>query len=254
MKTKHAAPFLFAVLTLSVFFMGFVSTENKKTGAEKGFALIELFTSEGCSSCPSADALVAKVLAENKDKPVYVLGYHVDYWNRLGWKDIYSKPEFSKRQRQYASLLHAQVYTPQIVVNGETAFVGSNNSALKKAIGTNLLESTGENVMLTGKLSTQNGLAVNYQVKGTTENEVLYLALVKKTAVSEVKSGENSGRELKHVNIVESLQAVPLKNSKGSVNIRLNNNTMANAEVIGFIQDTGSGHVKAVSKCVFAAM
>lgn len=254
MKTKARITVVVTALGIAIIAYGFAAMKTEKIVPENGFALVELYTSEGCSSCPPADALVAKILAEDKDKPVYVLGYHVDYWNRLGWKDVYSKPEFSKRQREYAGLLHSQVYTPQIVVNGETAFVGSDNNALRKAISKNLTETTTEQLLLTGKSSGENNLTISYQLKGVSENQTLYLALVKKAAISEVKSGENSGRELKHVNIVESLQKVPLKNLNGSVNIALNHNKMDNTEVIGFIQDARSGQIKAAAKCILAAL
>src|ERR1700709_1440967 len=90
----------------------------KLAAAGKGFAVIELFTSEGCSSCPPADALVARVQKESNDKPVYILAFHVDYWNHLGWKDAFSSAEYSERQNQYARWLKlSSVYTPQIVVN-----------------------------------------------------------------------------------------------------------------------------------------
>src|ERR1700712_5296387 len=101
---------------------------NKKhtttTSGDKGFAVIELFTSEGCSSCPPADAVIAKVEKESADKPIYILAFHVDYWNRLGWKDVFSSAAYSARQNQYAQWLNlSSVYTPQVVVNGRTEFV-----------------------------------------------------------------------------------------------------------------------------------
>src|ERR1700739_3900608 len=87
---------------------------KKINAGDKGFAVIELFTSEGCSSCPPADQLVAKIEKEVKDRPVYILAYHVGYWNNSGWKDAFSSADYSKRQRDYASWLHVQsVYTPQ---------------------------------------------------------------------------------------------------------------------------------------------
>lgn len=106
------------------------------TGANfPGFAVVELFTSEDCSSCPSADALVAKIQEENKDKPVYILAFHVDYWNRLGCKDVFSDPSFTKRQRQYAGWLRlSTVYTPQAIINGNKEFVGSQETTMRKAI------------------------------------------------------------------------------------------------------------------------
>lgn len=96
-----------------------------KTAGNSGFAVVELFTSEGCSSCPSADEAVAKLLEDNTGN-VYVLGFHVDYWNRLGWKDVYSSNIYSQRQQEYAGKLNSGVYTPQAIVNGTYQFTGSD--------------------------------------------------------------------------------------------------------------------------------
>ncbi len=91
----------------------------------KGFALLELFTSEGCSSCPAADALLAKIQQEAQGKPIYVLAYHVDYWDRLGWKDIFSNRDFTRRQNEYGGWMNLNsVYTPQVVINGSNEAVG----------------------------------------------------------------------------------------------------------------------------------
>ena len=87
-----------------------------------GFALVELFTSEGCSSCPSADQNLMRLVdeASKKKLPVYALSFHVDYWNRLGWTDPYSSKAFTDRQRTYAQVMKSdRVYTPQMIVNGK---------------------------------------------------------------------------------------------------------------------------------------
>src|ERR1700754_4943955 len=78
---------------------------HKNIVAGKGFAVVELFTSEGCSSCPPADELVAKIQKEYNTQPVYILAFHVDYWNRLGWKDVFSNADYSKRQNDYVQYL-----------------------------------------------------------------------------------------------------------------------------------------------------
>jgi len=123
---------------------------NKVNSEDKGFAVVELFTSEGCSSCPPADQLVAKIEKEVKDRPVYILAYHVDYWNRAGWKDGFSSADYSKRQQDYAAYLHIQqVYTPQIVVNGRMEFVGSEEAVLRGAITGNLKKAQGTPLTLT---------------------------------------------------------------------------------------------------------
>ena len=93
--------------------------------------VVELFTSEGCSSCPPADKLLEKLRSDD----VLVLSFHVDYWNQLGWRDPFSSPEYTIRQRQYAGLFKLdQVYTPQMIVGGETEFVGSNSKLATAAI------------------------------------------------------------------------------------------------------------------------
>jgi len=110
-----------------------IPLQNTATGGD-GFAVLELFTSEGCSSCPPADELLARIQKECGNRPVYILAYHVDYWNRPGWKDSFSKPGFSKRQYQYSHQLNVQVYTPQLIVNGQAEFVGSDAPAITSAI------------------------------------------------------------------------------------------------------------------------
>src|SRR5450755_3698233 len=101
-----------------------------KTG-HKNVAVLELFTSQGCSSCPPADRLLGTyTLREN----VIVLSFHVDYWNNLGWKDPFSSKAFTERQYNYASAIHAEVYTPQLVINGQSEMVGSNESKISAVI------------------------------------------------------------------------------------------------------------------------
>jgi len=224
----------------------------KATG--KGFALIELFTSEGCSSCPPADELVAKVQKEIGDKPIYILAFHVDYWNNLGWKDIFSSADYSKRQRDYASYIRSSsVYTPQIVVNGKTQFVGSEEGELRSAVKTALQKNSPASLVLSDIKANQNQVKVHYDADGATNNTTLLLALVEKTAVNHVKAGENSGRTLSHVQIVRKLQSIPLSNNKsGTENIALPNGfNSQNWEIVGFLQNTVTGEVIGATKAEF---
>src|SRR5258708_1319851 len=117
------------ILAVSIFLYSFCSSGNAKTkSAAQGFAVVELFTSEGCSSCPPADAIAAK-LAKDYAGQVYVLGFHVDYWDHLGWKYAYSNPEWSNRQKAYATILKLEsIYTPQVVVNGKKELVRSDGN------------------------------------------------------------------------------------------------------------------------------
>src|SRR5258708_6353882 len=223
---------------------------NKVTVDNKGFAVIELFTSEGCSSCPPADELVAKIEKESKDKPVYILAYHVDYWNRLGWKDGFSSADYSKRQNEYASYLHLQsVYTPQIVVNGKTEFVGSEEATLRNAIKTNLQKTAAAQLSLVVSNVNTDQASIKYNATGTDKNTVLLLAVLQKNAQTKVERGENSGRMLSHVQIVRKLQRVPLKGNDGSVNVALPHDFDKQGwEIIGFLQNTANGAVTAAAK------
>ncbi len=106
-----------------------------QTSTETGqsFAVVELYTSQGCSSCPPADALL-RALGQEGDDHIIPLSYHVDYWNYIGWADPFSQPDFGERQRTQARRLGHKVYTPQVFVNNQTSFVGSNQSTLKRSI------------------------------------------------------------------------------------------------------------------------
>ena len=134
---------------------------NKISG--KGFAVVELFTSEGCSSCPPADDLLAKIQHDYKDSLVYVLAWHVDYWDHLGWRDRFSDHLFTNRQRWYADLLHVRsIYTPQVVVNGTTEYVGSKREPILKAINDGLDQSSTTTLVLNGRVEGKK-LNIEYQ-------------------------------------------------------------------------------------------
>lgn len=176
--------------------------------------VVELFTSEGCSRCPPADQLLAVTQKHYKDD-VIVLSYHVDYWDRLGWKDSFSKSIFSDRQRLYAMhLKNESVYTPQAIVNGKAAFVGSNKKALWNAI--NNFKTTNHNIVETDiPLLSNEKLSVKYYYAGLQTNEKVVMQLVLKGSSTNVKQGENSGATLHHINIVRDI--AEKKESKGTI-------------------------------------
>lgn len=224
--------------------------KNKIIADGKGFAVIELFTSEGCSSCPPADELVARIQKEDKDKPVYILAFHVDYWNRLGWKDVFSSADYSKRQNQYAGWLNLQsVYTPQIVVNGKKEFVGSEEGTLRNAITAGLRSNPAASLTLNTQKG-QDHITVQYRATGTEKNSDLLLALVQKAAQTKVQRGENGGRTLSHVQIVRKIQSQPL-NAGGNGNTTIALPQGANQgdwEVIGLVQNKTNGEILAAAK------
>ena len=247
-----AAGFITAIMVLAAFIIpkSKVPGKSKIIADGKGFAVVELFTSEGCSSCPPADELVARIQKEDKDKPVYILAFHVDYWNRLGWKDVFSSADYSKRQNEYASWLNLQsVYTPQIVVNGKKEFVGSEEGTLRNAITAGLRT----NPAATLTLNTQKGqdhITVQYRVNGAEKNTGLLLALVQKAAQTKVQRGENGGRTLSHVQIVRKMQSLSLSaGGNGSTNIAFPEGTNTQDwEVIGLVQNKTNGEILAAAK------
>ena len=233
-----------------------VGMAHKVIAGDEGFAVVELFTSEGCSSCPSADAVVAKIEKETTGRPVYILAYHVDYWNRLGWKDVFSNADYSRRQNIYANWLKlGSVYTPQIIVNGHTEFIGSQEGTLRNAITAGINKKSRSQLSFEGLNANGSQASVKYTTAGITAGNALVLALVEKNASTVVKSGENGGRTLSHVQIVSQLQSINISGDKsGEAKITLPGSFSAsNYEVIGFIQNTQTGEIKAAARTAFPA-
>ncbi|MDW3648707.1 MAG: DUF1223 domain-containing protein [Bacteroidia bacterium] len=206
----------------------------------KGFAVLELFTSEGCSSCPPADRLLSDVItdAEEKGLQVYALSFHVDYWNRLGWKDPYSSAVFSERQRNYARTLQSNVYTPQLVVNGKDEFVGSNRTkaamSIKKA-----LDAPVKNLSIDFESKLMGDqLSFTYKSGDKMEGKVLNVALVESDLSQNVSRGENRGRLLKHDNVVRAFESLELDALMGRGSLQLPEDfNLAKAKLIVYAQD-----------------
>lgn len=173
--------------------------------------LVELFTSEGCSSCPPADALLGRLDQERTvgGVPVIVLSEHVDYWDGPGWKDPFSSRQVSARQQAYSFGFRLEsVYTPQMVVDGRDQFVGSDGRALKKALSKAAGEKKAE---LRIVKAVRNGAEVRVEVDaaradgGPNGELAVWVALARDRESVSIKGGENSGRELTHVAVVRTL-------------------------------------------------
>jgi hypothetical protein len=167
--------------------------------------LVELYTSEGCSSCPPADKLLA-VLQKEQSVPnteIITLAFHVDYWNYLGWQDKYSSPLFSQRQQFYAKKMNnGTSYTPQMVVDGSFEFVGSHAAKAKQFIS-EAAKTTKAKIELEKNGET---LKVNISDIPKHENATVFLAIAEDNLASNVKRGENSGARLEHISVVRELQ------------------------------------------------
>jgi len=257
MKTTRVVEFAVGVLTVLVAMAAAMRTSpieaiEKKmsaSGDDKGFALVELFTSEGCSSCPPADDLVEEIQKDNNAR-VYILAFHVDYWDHQGWKDTFSDPEFTKRQEQYTRWLDLHtLYTPQIVVNGATEYVGSNKGSILQAIADGLGQASTKTLTLQGTVA-DGKVKINYQGAGEEKNSELILALVQRSAQSNVRAGENKGRRLSHVQIVRRMLHVPLGGEQQKeIALALPPDfTKKGWELIGFVQHKKDGHISDVDR------
>ena len=163
-------------------------------------AVIELFTSQGCSSCPPADAF----LTELRSTPnVIALSYHVDYWDYLGWKDTLGSPEYSQRQYDYARARgDRDVYTPQVIVEGRSHFVGSNRNVVLEAIRKAQAEPAGVPVSL---MDNGGELVVEIGEGASTGESTVWLVPLSPEVIVKIVKGENSGKKIAYHNIVRGL-------------------------------------------------
>lgn len=240
------------ITLLSFSACGQVNSSGEKNIAKadgKGFAVLELFTSEGCSSCPPADELMAKIQKEAKGKAVYILAYHVDYWNRLGWKDVFSDADFSKRQKQYSGWLNAQIYTPQLIINGKAEFVGADEKAISNAIVHELNIDPVATLLLHAQQGS-DGLKLHYTANNYAKGSHLLIAVIQKNAQTKVERGENAGHTLSHIQIVRKLQNEALNmTGEGSLVVALPKGfDSRNWEVLGLIQNESNGQILGAAK------
>ena len=175
---------------------------------EKPFILVELFTSEGCSSCPPADRLLSEIVdGAYENTNVLGLSFHVDYWDYIGWKDPYAKKEFTERQRAYARKFQSeQIYTPQMVVNGKHGFVGSDKARWKSLLK-KLKEKPPKYSFNIESLQVGDN-EVKVEVTSPLKDKVILNAVVVERDLSQrVTRGENRGRTLRHDNVVRSFKS-----------------------------------------------
>ncbi len=230
--TLYMKYFSYLFLTLFLF-------SSNPNPAEDSFVVVQLFTSQGCSSCPPADELIGKIKEEYKGQNVYVMSYHVDYWDRLGWKDPFGKRKFTEIQYGYADQFkERRVYTPQIVVNGREHFVGSNGSKLRKRIKTYLKKESKNTITFSSSKDAKGDIILNYEVSGDVKNKKLKLAFVLENSITKVKRGENSNRSLSNNNIVLEEIILELNDEKkGTLTLpEADPNTKKDLKLIGFVQ------------------
>ncbi len=232
-----------------------VSAESNSATAtdKKRLVLVELFTSEGCSSCPPADRVLTTLendqLVPNAN--VVTLAFHVDYWNYLGWKDRFSSSAFSKRQEEYARRFrNNSSYTPQIVVDGTAEFVGSNRAKANEVIG----KSAAEAKATIDLALNANKLTVTTSDLGKHSEATVYLAVAESKLFTNVAGGENRGEKLEHTSVVRDLIKIgKIKSSegffRGEADIPVNSEWKSeNVKYVVFVQENEGTKVLAVGQ------
>ena len=213
-----------------------------------GFAVVEMFTSQGCNSCPPAEELLSEIDRDARDRgqPVYALGFHVDYWDHLGWADPYGAPAHTQRQEAYARAFGSRgLYTPQMVVNGTVEFVGSDHRQASSAIKSALAEAAATSLALSVEdvaEGTGGGrrVVVGYQAERPPERAVLNVAVVERGLENDVPRGENAGRRLRQDGVVRAFTSAKLDLGRGRIDIAVPPDLdPRHASVVGYVQNDG---------------
>lgn len=228
---------------VTLFLLGFLTGAALAQAQSRPPVVVELFTSEGCSSCPPADNLLSRLARNLPDVEVIPLSEHVDYWNHLGWTDRFSSPLFSARQQDYGRAFHLEsVYTPEMVVDGEAEFNGSDWNRAQRTI---LKAAHEPKASLT--LAVRSGGLAHLQVSGVPQgirNVDLFLAITESNLRTQPRAGENEGRILNHTGVVRSLSSVghfdPRKANDYSADAKISMNpqwSRDNVSLVLFAQD-----------------
>jgi hypothetical protein len=232
--------------------------------------LVELFTSEGCSSCPPADKLLAQL---NARQPVngaeaIILEEHVDYWNDLGWRDPFASSSATQRQQDYAKTLNAEVYTPQMIVDGRTEILGSDENAAQRAISKAVgAPKTDLELTWVGATSTMGGAKLLRVRAGklsggdnaaSAPNAEVFLAITESHLHSDVRRGENAGRGLEHDGVVRKLTSLGKANAGGEFSFDTQSSVKLspdwkreNVRIVVFVQDARSRRIYAASSTTY---
>jgi len=223
MRQLVAALVFAFVVSLGAMLLGSSETAGARarTAGDSGPVVVELFTSEGCSSCPPADALLVKLTERQRLEKVQIVALeeHVDYWDQLGWRDPFSSAEWTGRQESYSAAFGSgSVYTPQMVVDGRTEFVGSREGEARSVI----VEMAGKaktDVRVTPEEISKDTAQFTVHVgklTGMTGNDIaeVLFAITETGLHSAVTRGENAGEDLHHAAVVRTLRRIGVANAK----------------------------------------
>jgi hypothetical protein len=243
----------------SITIAGFVcraTAQNPPADSTRKPVFVELFTSEGCSSCPPADVLLQKLEADQPVPGALIIGLeeHVDYWNHDGWYDPYSSPEWTERQANYSSLIKKDPYTPELVVDGQYQFLGSNpREAVVEISEAVRAEKTEVSIAPANDDAKNERFHVSVgKLAGDTQGDTaeVWLAVTEDGLQSSVNRGENAGRQLKHISTLRALHKIGVASDKsaesytGDPVVKLNSHwNRESLHVTVFVQEKKSRHV-----------
>ncbi|NKB52285.1 MAG: DUF1223 domain-containing protein [Rhizobiaceae bacterium] len=211
-KFTAAALVVFATFTLT---LGSSSWADRAAAADQLKAVVELFTSQGCSSCPAADKILADYA---KQKDVLALSFHVDYWNYLGWKDTFSKGEFTDRQQRYAASFRRRgVYTPQAVVNGRDHAVGSRRRDIEALIDGYADDGKSMVISVNTKRDKEK---IRVTTNAESGDATLWVVYFDKQRRVKIERGENRGRTITYHNVVRDVSMLGMM-KQGKIDVTL---------------------------------
>jgi hypothetical protein len=245
------------VLVLLLAFSGAADSQTADSQKSDNTVLVELFTSEGCSSCPPADALLRQIDGQRVRSGQFIVGIseHVTYWNSLGWKDPYSDKEFTQRQEAYARRFHLEdSYTPQMVVNGQEQFVGSDKAALLRALAKQS-QPLPLSLRIESMAAQGDTLILGFSLHGAAASKAtqVFAVIADDIDQSSVLRGENSGRTLVHVSVARSITPISTLHGSGNSSVKVvlpprNQGERKQAKyLILFAQATDLGQVEGVT-------
>ncbi len=226
------------------------TTSSAIKADRKNIAVLELFTSQGCSSCPPADKLLGTYASQENVVP---LSFHVDYWDRLGWKDPFSSKEYSDRQRMYSSALKSDVYTPQLVINGQEEMIGSDANKLSGALQKIFSETPAATLSIKNAEEHEGKINISFDVSGIANNSVMNIAVLENKTTTPVKAGENGGATLTDYNVVRAFKTINQFN-KGENKLAIDlpvSLDQKNRTLVLYVQQSDSHKITAADKIGF---
>lgn len=187
----------------------------------KSAVVLELFTSQGCSSCPPADKVLKEINDNMDSEYVIPIAYHVDYWNYIGWKDPFSTKEFTDIQRYYGQKFRSNsIYTPQLIINGNEHVVGSNEVTIHKKIKRYLKKSSKFKLDISETIKEENGITISFNINGKVNNSILEALIVLDEITTNVTRGENRNRTVVNSNIVVARTVGNINKNSGNIHIK----------------------------------